>query len=81
MLYLLIKKIKEIYNIDFSLDELKRFTNKESITKRDIIDWLLYNNYAKSVEEAANTYTNKNAVKEETEEERQARIIKELEGD
>lgn len=59
---LLIKKIKEIYNIDFSLDELKRFTNKESITKRDIIDWLLYNNYAKSVEEAANTYTNKNAL-------------------
>lgn len=56
---MLIQKIKNIYNIDISLDKLKQFFLKKTITKRDIIDWLIYNGYAKTVNEAANKFTNK----------------------
>lgn len=58
---MLIKKINEVFSISLSLEELMLFFNKQFITKRDIIDWLIFNRYAGSVSEAANTYTNKKA--------------------
>ena len=58
---LLIKNIRYIYNIPIYIDDLMQFFNKSYITKRDIIDWVLCNNYSESVEEAANIFTNKNS--------------------
>lgn len=57
----LIKKIKKIHNIEFSLEELQQFFCKSFITKRDIIDWLIYKKYAKNVTEAADKFTSKTA--------------------
>jgi len=59
--YKLLKNIKDIYNIDVNLKKLQQFSLKEFVTKRDIIDWLIYNGYAKTVNDAANTFTNKNS--------------------
>lgn len=58
---MLIKKINQVFNISFSLEELMHFFNKQFITKRDIIDWLIFNRYAESVSKAADIYTNKKA--------------------
>ncbi len=58
----LISNIEKIFDIPISIDLLKGFFQKESISKRDIIDWLLVNKYASSVKQAADTFTNRNSL-------------------
>jgi len=59
---LLINNISKFHNIEIDIDMLKLFFNKTFITKRDIIDWLLINKYAKTVDEAAYKFTSKSAI-------------------
>lgn len=57
----LIKRISEQHKIDIDLINLQTFCNKKYITKRDIIDWLIFNKYAQSVHEASYKFTGKTA--------------------
>ncbi len=57
----LIKKIGIVHNVNLSIEELVSFFNRSYITKRDIIDWIIFNGYAKSVTEAVEIFTGKNA--------------------
>ncbi len=56
---LLLRKIKEVHNINLTIKELQDFSNQKYITKREIIDWLLFNGFSDSVEDAANKFTSK----------------------
>ena len=59
---ILISKISKLHNIDVRLKDIKEFLNKEYITKRDVIDWLIFNKYAQTVYEASYKYTGKNSI-------------------
>lgn len=56
---LLLDRIKYIHGINVNLETIQDFFDKKVVTKRDVIDWLIANNYARTVNEAANLYTNK----------------------
>lgn len=58
----LIKNITRLHNINVSLDSIKNDLNKEYINKRDIIDWLILNEYSQTVHEASYKYTGKNSI-------------------
>lgn len=59
---MLLKQINHLHNINVNLEIVQRFFNKKYIFKRDVIEWLISNNYAKSVNEASNKFTGKNAI-------------------
>lgn len=59
---LLLKKIFQIYKIKLSVEYLMGYFNKKYVTKREVIDWLILNGYAKNVSEAAGKFTSKTAL-------------------
>ncbi len=54
---MLIKKMNQLNHFKLSMDYLKNYFNKNIITKRDIIDWLLDKKIVETVMEAAYKYT------------------------
>lgn len=58
----LVKKIKACFSMDNTFDYQNIPGKNGYKTKRDVITWLLENNYAKTVDEASMKYTGKNAI-------------------
>lgn len=59
---ILVNRISKLHNINVKLEDIKEALNKEYITKRDIIDWLISNKYAQTVYEASCKYTGKKSI-------------------
>ena len=59
---ILLSNISKLQGIDVKLEDIKKFSHKEHVTKRDVIDWLIFNKYARTVHEASYKYTGKKSI-------------------